>query len=180
MAIDMIENNELGALSTSRIGGFADENLYIDFLGMGKNKGRKGRARMRAEGTLKAYSIDPAQETNCDYLRARLSEIQINLQAELNKNPNKWERKAKVDPLITAEANYKNALSRNKCDEKQSQAEEQKFKKETEEAILRASQSTPAIPDVKVAKGSKTTKIILVAVGLVVVGVVGVALFRKK
>lgn len=179
MAIDMIENNELGALSQSRLGNkcFVDEYMYSDFLGIGR--GKKITRKIQAQRSSE-YAVDPSQSSDCNYLQQRLQEIKNKIAFELSKNPNKKARQRYLDPLYGAENSFKDAILRNKCEEKTSQAEEQKFKKETEEAIQRASESTPAIPDVKVAKGSRTTKIILVAVGLVVVGVVGVALFRKK
>ena len=184
MAIDMIENNELGALSTSRIGGFADDDRYANLLpavvGAIGLKRRKKRTTQAVAQRTAEYSVDTNQSNDCNYLQQRLQEIRNKIEFELKKNPNKLARKRYLDPLYGAENNFKDAILRNKCEEKQSQAEEQKFKKETEEAIQRASESTPAIPNVKVAKGSMATKIILVAVGLLVVGVVGVALFRKK
>ena len=177
MAIDMIENNDLGALSQSRIGGFADENMYSDFLGIGRGKKitRKAQAQRSAE-----YAVDPNLESDCGYLQQRLQEIKNKIAFELQKNPNKKARQRYLDPLYGAENNFKNAILRNKCEEKQSKADEEKFKKETEEAIQRASESSPAIPQVQVAKGSRTTKIILIGVGLLVVGVVAVKLFKKN
>jgi hypothetical protein len=174
MAIDMIENNELGALSESRMIGFADDDDRYAY------STRKSRAKERAEGTMKAYAIDPSQATNCDYLQARLTQIQNELQAELKKNPNKWERKAKIDPRLSSEAIYKTAIANAKCEEKKAKEEEDKFKKETEQAIQRASESSPPIPQVQVAKGSRTTKIVLIGVGLLVVSVVAIKLLKRN
>lgn len=180
MAIDMLENNDLGALSESRLGNkcFVNDDSFSNFSFRRKKYFRKIREQQQAVNAQ--FAVDENTSKDCDALSQKLQVIKNEIQGVLSSNPNRAIREAKLKPLVQNETIIKNLLLTNKCEEKQSQAEEEKFKKETEEAIQRASESSPAIPDVNVAKGSKTTKIILVAVGLVVVGVVGVALFRKK
>jgi hypothetical protein len=183
MAIDMIENNELGALSVSRMGGFADDR-YSNLLGLNwdvagiktaKRKTQEAQAQRTAE-----YSVDPNRANDCGYLEQRLQEIKNKIQFELSKNPNKKARQRYLDPLYGAENTFKNLVLALKCEEKKAKAEDDRLKKETEEAIRRTAMDTPTIPDVKVAQGSPATKIILIGVGVLVVAVIGVALFRKS
>lgn len=189
MAIDMIEDNELGALSQSRLnGGFVDDDRYSNLFGMKINiqtpfgrikSGPQKTAEIQAQRG-REYGLDPNRASDCNYLEQRLVEIQNKIKFELSKNPNKKARQRYLDPLYGAENAFKDAVSRNQCVEKRQRAEEERAKKETEEAIRRAAADSPQIPQVQVAKGSRTTKIILVGVGIVVLGVIGIALFRKK
>lgn len=183
MAIDMIENNELGALSQSRMSGFADDR-YSNLLGLNFDiagiKSAKRKTQETSASVSKSWAIDPTREKDCNYLLQKLTEVQNQLTYELSKNPNKKARQRYVNPLLDAEKNLKNASLRNNCEQKKAQEEEDKFKRETEDAIKRASESSPEIPKVQVAKGSRITKIVLIGVGLLVVGVVAVKLFKKN
>lgn len=179
MGYDMLEGSEMGALSESRLGNkcFVDDNEYIDFLGIGRRK-KVTRQIQTQKGSQ--WSLDPTKATDCEYLQQRMQDIKNEIAYELSKNPSKKQRQRYVDPLYGAEKNFKEAIQKNKCEEKQSKAEEEKFKKETEEAIKRASESTPTIPQVQVAKGSKTTKLVLIGVGVLVVSVVAIKLLKRN
>jgi hypothetical protein len=187
MAIDMIEDNELGALSLSRTrSGFLDDEQYAKFLGTRLNwdiagiKTTQRRTNEIVGDKRREYAVDQNRKNDCDYLMQRIQEIKNQIQYELSKNPDRVGRERYVDPLSSAETQFKNLILSNKCEEKKAKAEEDRLKKETEEAISRAAADTPKIPEIKVAQGSPVTKIILIGVGVLVVAVVGVALFRKR
>jgi hypothetical protein len=183
MGYDMLEGSEMGALSESRLGSksFVDDYSYSygtgGFLGIGR---RKKVTRQIQGDKNKQWAVDPTKENDCDYLQGKMQEVKNEISYELAKNPSKKQRQRYLDPLYGAENRLKNLIQKNKCEEKVSKAEEEKFKKETEEAIQRASDSTPTIPQVQVAKGSKTTKFILIGVGLLVVTVVAVKLLKRN
>jgi hypothetical protein len=168
MAIDMIENNELGALSHSRLGNkcFIDDNNYSNFSITSK----KEKARRKAESIAQVeatWGIDPSKANDCDYLQSRLKMLSDEIQNQLSKNPSSVTMDRLVNPLKDVETRYKNAITKNKCVEKQSQLESDVARKQTIEAINEASSSAP---NLNVAtQGSKTTKYLMYGIGGVVV-----------
>jgi hypothetical protein len=179
MAIDMIEDNELGALSSSRLGNktFIDDSRYANL----SFRSHKYFERKRASSFEQAYAIDPTKEKDCDYLQQGLIEIQNSIEAEYNKNPNKKNAQILISPMRDAEKNFRNAIAKAKCIQTEEQLQRDTDEKKTLDAINKASESTTSLLSTTDAQDkSKTTKYIIYGVGGLIVVVSLIALLKRK
>jgi len=173
MAIDSIENNELGALASSRIGSkcFVNDSSYSNFSIVSKRE--KQRRKERSEANVKAeWSIDPSLENNCEYLQDRLEQLQNAIEGEMQKNPSKVTQDRLINPMRSWEVKYKNLIQKNKCVQNAEAQQTAQNKKEALDILSGASQTAPT-------DTSKTTKYIIYGVGGLIV-VVGLILLLKK
>lgn len=182
MAIEMIEESELSALASSRLGNknFVDDDEEWSY-GNGKIfginvRGKKYHDRKRAEAEARNINanptIDPIKESDCEELELKLIEIQNQIQKELGSSPSAARVKNVVGALRTKEAQLKNLVARNKCEDKRLSAQSQKAKEETLAEINRASGQTPDLAQAsKIAtQGGTTSKYLMWGIG----GIVGI------
>jgi hypothetical protein len=176
MAIDSIENNELGALSQSRLGSkcFVDDDRYV-YLSKAEKNRRTARSKAEVDAT---WRIDPVYENNCEYLTTRLRELQDSIENEMSKNPSKTTKERLVFPMKDYETRYKQLITRNKCVEIIEKQEAEASKKETLDILTQATATPPSLLEQN--KSDKTTKYIIYGVGGVIVLISLVLLMRKS
>jgi hypothetical protein len=176
MAIEMIEQSEMSALSPSRLGNKCfvndnDDDNFSNFSLRGKKYHDRKRSQQQASTLKTTWTIDPTKENDCDYLQGRLGELQNQIEVELSSNPSKARVENVIGALKQAEATYKNKIAKLKCVETQSAKELEKTKQDTLAEINKASASTPDLnqPIADTSGGSKTTKYLMYGIGGVVV-----------
>jgi hypothetical protein len=176
MAIDMIEQSEMSALSTSRLGNkcFVNDTRdesYSNFSFRGHKYFEKKRSQQDASTVNTDWAIDPTKENDCTYLQDRLGELQNQIEVELSSNPSKARVQNVIGALKRAEANFKNKIASLKCVETKASAELEKTKQDTLAEINKASATTPDLnqPIADASGGSKTTKYLMYGIGGVVV-----------
>lgn len=178
MAIDMIEDNELAALSTSRLGNKAfvnDPDSNWSYLTLRSKKyfenERAKDAKAREEIRLK-YLVEAIPPNDCDALRIKLQILQNDIQNEIKKNS-----PARImNPLRDTETYLKNAIAKADCgrlEEAQIKAEEQA----QIEKVLRG--ATETAPEVGTIGGTKTTQYLIYGVGGVILIIALGVLFKK-
>jgi hypothetical protein len=181
MAIDMIEDSELSALAPSRLGNkcFIDDSHYSNLLGLfgsgGSIRGHKYHDRKRAEAesrNINSESVDPVREKDCDYLTQLLAETQNRIQVELGSNPSKARVSNVVGALRQKEANLKNLVAKNKCEDKALSEQSRRAKEETIAEINKASADSPDLAKASelATQGGGVSKYLLWGVG----GIVGI------
>lgn len=178
MASELIENSELAALAPSRIGykNFIDDDRYTNI---------SGKERRRREAESKAHvdsvwGIDTKYQFDCDYLSARLQQLQENIEGEMAKNPSKVTIERIINVMRDWEIRYKNALTTQKCVEKRKTAETEASKKETLDILAKATDTKLPMQTEEEAKSNKTTKYIIYGVGGVITLVALFLLLKKK
>lgn len=182
MAIEMIEDNELAALSVSRIGGskfFVDDNAYSNLFG---SKTADRNRQIRMDEIRKKYAIDPKFQSNCEYLSQRLTEATNELE-KFRKTFKGRVEQAYIDALEGVVSDYRTLISNNKCEEKKKQAETEQQKKETLDILQTVTNTPPPlIPAETDSSGnpkSNITNYIIYGVGAVVFAVALGLLFKK-
>jgi hypothetical protein len=175
MAIDSIENNDLGALAPSRLGNrnFVDDD---QFSYLSKNEKRRRAERSKAE-VYATWGLDPTKENNCDYLISRYKELDNVIENEMSKNPSKVIKERVLNHMYDLRTTYKNQISKNKCAEILEKQETEASKKETLDILTKAT-GTP--PPIEGEKTSNTTKYIIYGVGGVILLVSVMLLLRKS
>lgn len=146
MGIDLIEQSDMGALASSRMGNkcFVDDTNYNEFLGIrGRKYSDKKRATTQGSSIAPRYELDPSKKYDCEYLQNQLTDIQNNIEAELGSNPSKERLTRVVGAYRTQEAKYKTLIANNKCADVQASAENKKAQQEIIGAINQASADTP-------------------------------------
>jgi len=195
----MLENSEMGALTSSRLGNkcFVDDNNYSNFglglgaLGLASNKlgitnfsiktkkQKEQRAKFEREKIENAWKIDPTKVGDCDYLTTRLEQLQNTIASESEVYiKDKVAQQRILVPLKRMEVQYKNAIAQAKCVEKRTKAEAEASKKETLD-ILSTATATPPPSSASEDKSSKTTKYIMYGVGGLIL-ILGVLVVLKK
>ena len=125
MAIDMIEQSEMGALTHSRLGNkcFIDDN-YSNFLGLfgsgGSLHGHRYFDKQRASQVQSSgeWNIDPTKENDCDYLQERLGVLQNRIAQRLADANKRYRTESETTALRNYETDYKNRIAKLKCVEK--------------------------------------------------------------
>jgi len=176
MAIDMIEDNELSALSHSRIGRRSFINDREDAY-LYANKKSTSKTESAVASIHNYWAIDPTKKDDCEYMQTRLNQLSNSVLGEMQKNLSKVGKQRTLIPLQDMETIYKNEVERLKCVQKQVTTEEQKSKQETLDVIKKAS-DTSTIDD-KVKGGDNTTKYIIYGVGGAI-AIVGLIILLKK
>jgi len=177
MGINMLESNELGALTESRLGQkcFVDDDNYSNAISLrGKKYHEKKRTQAEGGTIASIWAIDPTKEDDCSYLQERLKELQNAIEVQLSGNPSASRISDVVKPMKDFEAQYKNKVAKLKCVEKEATVELQKQKEDTLAEINKASASTPDLASAgsEITKGgSKTTKYLMYGIGGIVVAV---------
>ncbi len=199
MGYDMLESNELGALTESRLGNkcFVDEqDNYSNLIGLGvlglatnklgitnfsvvTKKQKEQRAKYERDKIENTWKIDPIKSGDCSYLSSRLEQLQntINTESEVYIKDKVAQQRILV-PLKRMETQYKNAISQAKCEEIKTKAEAEATKKETLDLLTTAT-ATPPPTSASEEKSSKTTKYIMYGVGGLVL-LLGIIVVIKK
>lgn len=151
---------------------FVDED-FSNFSIVSKKEKRK-RTQTALNAIDSTWAIDDSKKNDCDYLSQRLEMLQNTIKAEFDKSPSKVYKERNINPLLDWEVRYKNAISKNKCGEKQIQAERQQERATTEDALLRVSNATTMDGTTP----SNTNKYILYGVGALILVVVGIKLLK--
>jgi hypothetical protein len=125
MAIDMIEHNDLGALSQSRLGSanFINEisdDSYANLFGSRNRKKSKFREDVR--------NLYKGMQTDCDSLMTNIDTISADLETLVKRSASKstLEIKEKLDETQIILGEMKSLQAKQQCTIKQSQAERQK------------------------------------------------------
>lgn len=174
MAIEMIEQSEMSALSPSRLGdkcfiNDTDDDNFSNFSLRGKKYHDRKRAEAEAKTVPNTWAIDPTKENDCEYLQGRLKELQNAIEVQLSSSPSQARIQNVVGAMKNSEAAYKNKIAKLKCVEKKQEAELVKQKEEALAEINKASASTPDLTQPLPQGGSKTTKYLMYGIGGVVI-----------
>lgn len=178
MAIDMIEDNELGALAKSRIGSKSFVNdPDNEYLYASRRKSAADVAadkRAREEINLR-YLIDAINPQDCKAITQKLEIVQNDLANETKKQRSSKLFNRYVTPIRDVETQLKNMLVKANC----AIIEEEKIRKEEKAAIEdvlgRATVDAPMLSG-----SSKTTKYIIFGAGGLILVTALVILFNKK
>jgi hypothetical protein len=125
MAIDMIEHNELGALSHSRLGSanFINEigdDSYANLFGSQRRKKNKFREDVR--------NLYKGMQTDCDSLQVNIDTIGADLETLVKRSAGKstLELKEKIDETQIVLGEMKSLQAKQQCTTKSIQAEREK------------------------------------------------------
>lgn len=190
MAIDMIENSDLGALARSRHGGNRNfindgDNGYANFLGVGegKNGDRKGDEYNEAKGK---YPF--TDSFTCQQLQDLRDKISVEIdQQEVNSHSANYKKK---DQKVQADAaqgysqyrsEIEDQLKKIKCGDQQ-MAEAEKKDAEKIAAVISGAQqaATTSADQVGRTVASGTNLIIYIVSGIAFFGIVGVIIYKMK
>jgi hypothetical protein len=202
MAIELIEDNELGALAQSRLGNkcfIDDDDKYANVFGIrlgsfitrnvnsafgtilsslsrDEKEQRKQEAKQQVDSVWK---IDEKKVDDCEYLTTRLAQLQANIESELAKNPSKTTQERTINPLADWEGRYKSNIIRNKCVEKKLAKEQADEEKKNAEILKQTALDTTQfnIPEIK--GTSNTSKYIILGVGGLTLAIVIIAILRR-
>jgi len=195
MAIEMIENSELGALAPSRIGNkcfiIDDDDDYANILGIGKGKifgisvrGHKYYDQQRAKEVQKKgeWDLNPSQAGDCNYLQSRLTVLQNTIEGRTGQAGKKYRTEAETRVLKGYETDYKNRIANLKCVEK-ALAKEQEIQVQKNVELAKQISNVP-LPELmgqdSVTPKSNLTKYLLFGVGGLVLVITTVVLLRRN
>jgi hypothetical protein len=196
MAIDMIEDNELAALSKSRLGGsgFIDDNNYGNFLGLGvgygllkrtsNEKKQVSEAQIKQQTAELQYKYLVTSKDNCDTIQKKLTAIGYEIELTTTNNLGKKDKKnvlgeRKLATLREIEANLKTKISDLDCLKKELESEKEKEKKESLDIFNTLANTPPAIAADNEGNKSNTNKYIIYGVGGIIL-LTGIILLLKK
>jgi glucan-binding YG repeat protein len=196
MAIDMIEDNELAALSQSRIGsiGFVDDDNFGNFLGLGVGYGLLKRtsnekkqvteAQLKQQNAELQYKYLVTSKDTCDTIQKKLTAIDIEIELNIANNLGKKEKKnviaeRKLATLREIEANLKTKYSDLDCFKKELQSEKEKEKKENLDVFNTLTNTPPSIATDTEGNKSNTNKYIIYGVGGIIL-LTGIILLLKN
>ena len=194
MAIEMVENNELGALSQSRLGNkcFVDDEDYANFI-FGKKRskvlgvsirGRKWHDEQRAKQVQQRgeWDLDPTKANDCNYLQSRLTVLQNTIEGRTGQAGKKYRTEAETRVLKGYETDYKNRIANLKCVEK-GLAKEQEVQVQKNLELAKQVSNIP-LPELMgqdtATPKSNLTKYILFGVGGLVLVITAIALLRRR
>ena len=203
MAIELIEDNELGALAQSRLGNkcfIDDDDKYanfsfkknpFDWIAGGVNKvfgtnlsaisqsEKQKRTEEAKQQVDSVWKIDLKKLDDCEYLTTTLSQLQASIQSELAKNPSKTTQERTINPMLDWERSYKSNIVRNKCVEKKLAKEQADEEKKNAEILKQTAEDTAKfnIPEIKGV--SNTSKYIMLGVGGLTLAIVIIAILRR-
>jgi hypothetical protein len=192
MGIDLIENSELSAFDYSRLGSknFADDMSFSYASGRGKRDRERDR-----QNIFKYWQIPiPKDKLNdCEWLKGQLVKINNALEVNLKKFTTKAGKEKFIDPLYEVIAQYKNAISDSKCEEKSEKKREEETKQELLQQIDAETKggASDVIGELKgrpsssggegvIGGMSKTMKYTLFGIGGLLVAVILIAAFKRK
>jgi hypothetical protein len=194
MAIDLIEDNELAALSESRLGGsgFIDDDNYSNLLGIAAGAGLLNRTRKEKKQLFEAQVRQQNAELdnkylltskdNCDTIQKKLTaigfEIELTITNDIGKNKNDL-GKRKLAKLREIETSLKIKYSDLDCLKKQLESEKEKEKKENLDVFNTLTNTPPAIATDEEGKKSNTNKYIIYGVGGIIL-LTGIILLLKN
>jgi len=186
MAIDSIENNELAALSQSRIGSkcFVDDNQYTNLLGVGigygllkrtsNEKKRLAEAQRKTEELELKLKYLSNPNDDCNTLEKKLTAAQIEIEVGLKNNSST----NKLNYLRFVEGTLKTRISDLDCFKKQI-AQERKDEETKTLNILDKATNTPLSTNEGEDKEKNRNKYIIYGVGGVIL-LLSVFLLIKK
>jgi hypothetical protein len=180
MAIELIEDSELGALASSRLGNkcFLDDDKYA-YASIVSRKEKNRRADSDREAVDRIWRIDPAFEKSCTYLTTRLKNLQSSIQGELAKNPSKTRSDRTISPMVNWETEYKKRIEDLKCVDKSLEQEKTEEEKKNIDILKQTALDTAQF-DVPEIKGtSNTSKYIMLGVGGLTLAIVIIAILRR-
>ena len=183
MAIDMIEHNDLGALSQSRLGSanFINEisdDSYANLFGSRKRKKSKFREDVR--------NLYKGMKTDCDSLMTNIDIISADLETLVKRSASKstLEIKEKLDETQIILGEMKSALAKQQCTIKQSQAERQKSASENIKTLTDLSDITvgKAMADLGQNNPSTSNNMIYwyIGGGVVVVAIITLIVLKNR
>jgi len=186
MAIDMIEQSEMGALTHSRLGNkcFIDDN-YSNFLGLfgsgGSLHGHRYFDKQRASQVQSSgeWNIDPTKENDCDYLQERLGVLQNRIAQRLADANKRYRTESETTALRNYETDYKNRIAKLKCVEKKLEEDKAKEEKHNAEVLKQTALDTAQFSVPQVQGVSNTSKYIMLGVGGLVATIVIIAVLRR-
>jgi hypothetical protein len=181
MAIDMIENNEMAALSGTRLGmkNFVDDGSYMNLFGS------------QIRDYVKRYTDDLKKKVSkdCDKIDASIDIIQADIDANIRRSATE-----KADPLkktkgVIQEAQtllgeYKKAKIDNcaKLEDAKKQADEIKFQenlsKITESAVQQAKKDVGG--GTSITQKIQNNKPLVIGGFVIILGIVAFLMFKKK
>jgi Mg2+ and Co2+ transporter CorA len=183
MAIDMIEHNELGALSHSRLGSanFINEigdDSYANLFGSRKRKKSKFREDVRNR-----YRD---MKTDCDSLLTNIDTISSDLETLVKRSAGKstLELREKIDETQIILGEMKSAQSKQQCIIKQSQAERQRSASENLKTLTDLSDTTvgKAMADLGQSNSGKDNNMMYwyIGGGVVVLAIITLIIVKSK
>jgi hypothetical protein len=182
MGINMLEDNELGALASSRLGNktFIDDDGYANLSFRGKKYHEGKRNDADRDNVNRDWQLDSIKSSDCEYLKQKQNEWDNIITSELSKNPSADRVKKVIGAMNDKVANVKTLIFKNKCDEKKAKAEKDAEEKKNVEILSQISKDMPVIPQDIPVKGSNTTKYVIIGVGVLVLGIVAMIILKKK
>ena len=176
MAIDSIENNELAALSQSRIGSkcFVDDNQYTNLFGNVKLKKARSEAETKTEYLEFQLKYLNNPNDDCNTLEKKLAAVQLEIEVGLKNN----RPTSTINNLNLIESKLKTRISDLDCFKKQI-AQERKDEETKTLDILDKATNTPLSLDEGEDKEKNRNKYIIYGVGGVIL-LLSVFLLIKK
>ena len=176
MAIDSIENNELAALSQSRIGSkcFVDDSQYTNLFGNVKLKKARSEAETKTEYLEFKLKYLNNPNDDCNTLEKKLAAVQLEIEVGLKNN----RPTSTINNLNLIESKLKTRISDLDCFKKQI-AQERKDEETKTLDILDKATNTPLSLDEGEDKEKNRNKYIIYGVGGVIL-LLSVFLLIKK
>jgi Mg2+ and Co2+ transporter CorA len=185
MAIDMIEHNELGALSHSRLGSanFINEvhgdSSYANLFGSRNRKKSKFREDVR--------NLYKDMKTDCDSLLTNIDTISADLETLVKRSASKstLERKEKLDETQIILGEMKSLQAKQQCTTKSIQAEREKTATDNIKTLTQLSDITVDKAKADLGQTTDPTKSNSVLYwyiggGFVVVAIITLIVLKKK
>jgi hypothetical protein len=175
MAIDMIENNELAALSSSRLGSksFIDDNQYLNLSFRSKKyfaAQRAENARVIEEVRLR-YLIDAIPPNDCQKLQEKLQIVENDIENEIKKGG----KSNYVNPMRDIQSKLKNLIVKARCSVSEEEQRSASDLLNIQQVLTKASSDAPTV-DV----GKSNTKYIIYGAGGLILVVALVLLLKNK
>jgi hypothetical protein len=181
MAIELIEDSELGALAQSRLGNkcfLNDDDKYANLSWVSK-KEKNRRADSDREAVDRVWRIDPIFEKNCTYLTTRLTNLQSAIKGELAKNPSKTRSDRTISPMVDWETQYKKKIENLKCVDTALEEEKSAEEKKNIEILKQTALDTTQFDVPEISGTSNISKYVLLGVGGLTLAIVLIAVLRK-
>lgn len=180
MAIELIEDSELGALAPSRLGNkcFLDDDKYANLSWVSK-KEKNRRADSDRDAVNRVWRIDSAFEKNCTYLTTRLANLQSAIKGELAKNPSATKQDRTISPMVNLETEYKKRIENLKCVDTALEEEKSAEEKKNIELLKQTALDTAQFDVPEISGTSNTSKYIMLGVGGLTLAIVIIAILRR-
>lgn len=185
MAIDMIEHNELGALSHSRLG---SANFINEVHGDGSYANLFGsRNRKKSAYREDVQNLYKGMATDCDSLQINIDTISADLEALVKRSAGKssLELKEKIDETQTILGSMKSLQAKQQCTTKSIQAEREKTATDNIKTLTQLSDITVDKAKADLGQSSDTTNsntmlYWYIGGGVVVVAIITLIVMNKK